>query len=68
MGIKIKYRDPKPTDFSPDDIIINVNDGTLFYKSNREVYKLQGDNLSTLKVNEQDTKLPTIPFFFYFIC
>ena len=65
MGIKIKYRDPKPTDFSPDDIIINVNDGTLFYKSNREVYKLQGDNLSTLKVNEQDTKLATIPFFFY---
>ena len=36
MGIKIKYRDPKPTDFSPDDIIINVNDGTLFYKSNRD--------------------------------
>ena len=33
MAIKIKYRDPKQTDFSSNDIIINVNEGSLFYRS-----------------------------------
>jgi len=48
MGIKLKNIDPKSTDFSPQDIIINVKDGTLFYKSNNnDIYKVQGDNLST---------------------
>ena len=47
MSIKIKNRDPKSTDFSPNDIIVNVKDGTLFYKSDKALFKLQGDNLNT---------------------
>ena len=51
MGIKIKNRDPKSTDFSSRDIIINVNEGSLFYKSNDHVFKVIGDNLSTDKIS-----------------
>tara|TARA_B100000287_G_C20650028_1_gene786527 strand:- start:646 stop:1458 length:813 start_codon:yes stop_codon:yes gene_type:complete len=47
MGIKIKHRDPKSTDFSSTDIIININEGTLFYKTPTGLFKLQGDNLNT---------------------
>ena len=47
MAIKIKYQDPKSTDFGPNDIVINVREGTIFYKSEKGVFKLQGDNLNT---------------------
>ena len=47
MSIKIKYKDPKPTDFGPSDIVINAQEGTLFYKSEKGIFKLQGDNLGT---------------------
>ena len=48
MAIKIKHRDPKATDFNSTDIVINVNEGTLFYKSNNnELFKIQGDNVKT---------------------
>lgn len=52
MGIKIKHRDPKSTDFSPNDIIINVKEGTIFYKSNEGLFRIQGDNLNTPNVTE----------------
>lgn len=48
MGIKIKYKDPKSTDFGPNDIVINVRTGTIFYKSEKSLFKLQGDNLNTI--------------------
>ena len=47
MGIKIKYTDPSINEFATDDIIINVISGSLFFKSNTNLYKLQGDNLNT---------------------
>ena len=48
MAVKIKYRDPKSTDFKTTDIVINASEGTLFYKTNkRDIYKVQGDNLNT---------------------
>ena len=47
MGIKIKYKDPSLNEFSTDDIVINVQSGSLFFKSNTTLYKLQGDNQST---------------------
>ena len=46
MAIKIKHRDPKYTDFGPNDIIINIKNGTLFYKSEKDIFKLTGDNLN----------------------
>mgnify|MGYP003124912352 FL=1 len=33
MGIKIKYRTPQKSEFTPSDIIIDVKNGCLFYKS-----------------------------------
>jgi len=47
MSIKIKYKDPKPTDFGPSDLVINTQEGTIFYKSEKGIFKLQGDNLGT---------------------
>tara|TARA_R110002167_G_scaffold7501_2_gene35645 strand:- start:2832 stop:3473 length:642 start_codon:yes stop_codon:yes gene_type:complete len=47
MGIKSKNRDPKSTDFSGDDIIINNKEGSIFYKGNGKLYKLKGDNVNT---------------------
>lgn len=46
MGIKIKYKDPKPTEFGPNDIVINTRTGAIFYKSEKNIFKLQGDNLN----------------------
>ena len=48
MAIKIKHRDPRSTDFSPKDIVVNVKEGTLFYKSDTSIFRIQGDNLNTL--------------------
>ena len=44
MSIKIKNRDPKSTDFAKNDIIINIKEGTLFYKSNKGVHKLSSES------------------------
>jgi hypothetical protein len=47
MGIKIKNRAPRLTDFKNDDLVININEGTIYYKSKNKLYKLQGDDLGT---------------------
>ena len=48
MALKIKNRDPKSTEFSINDIVINTKDGTIFYKtSDNDLFKIQGDNLNT---------------------
>ena len=54
MAIKIKHKTPKHTDFGPNDIVINVKDGTIFYKSEKDLFQLQGDNL-TIPPNEDLT-------------
>ena len=40
MPVKTKYRDPKTTDFSKEDIVLNAKSGTLFYKSERGLHKI----------------------------
>ena len=40
MGIKIKYRTPKSTDFSKNDRIINVREGALYFKSEFGVHRI----------------------------
>jgi|TARA_R110000787_G_scaffold87494_2_gene186418 hypothetical protein len=47
MGIKIKHTDPTLNSFSSKDLVINVQSGSLFYKSNTKLFKIQGDDLST---------------------
>ena len=39
-NIKNKSKDPKPTDFSKKELVININDGSLFYKSNKGLHKI----------------------------
>ena len=47
MGVKIKHTDPTLNSFSTDDIIINVSEGSLFFKSNTELFRIKGDTIST---------------------
>ena len=46
MAIKIKYRDPKITDFNKDEFIVNVQTGDIFYKADKKLFKLKGDDLT----------------------
>ena len=52
MAIKIKHRDPIKSDFSSTDLIINTKEGTLFYKSHKGLFKIQGDKVSTPDITE----------------
>mgnify|MGYP003663583800 CR=1 FL=1 len=40
MAIKLKHRNPKSTDFKRDDIVINIKEGSLFFKSNKGLHKV----------------------------
>ena len=51
MGIKIKHTDPTLNEFSTKDIVVNVQSGSLFFKSNTDLFKVQGDNLSSDKIS-----------------
>jgi hypothetical protein len=48
MAIKLKNRDPKSTDFSKNDIVINNKNGTLFFKGNNKLFQLKGDNVADI--------------------
>ena len=52
MGIKIKHKDPTLNEFSTDDVVINVQSGSLFFKSNTKLFKLQGDDQSTTDISD----------------
>ena len=60
MSIKIKNRDPKKTDFASDEIVINRKEGTLFFKSDKNLIKLSGDDLSTETVEGSSTSVWTL--------
>ena len=54
MAIKIKYQDPISSDLKSDDIVINVKEGTVFYKNEKgDLYKLKGDNLNIHPYQEE---------------
>jgi hypothetical protein len=46
-NIKNKYSSPLSTEFTPKDLVVDIKNGHLYYKSNLGVHKLVGDNLST---------------------
>ena len=52
MGVKIKHTDPTLNSFSTDDLVVNVQSGSLFFKSNTKIYKIQGDDLNTTSIIE----------------
>ena len=67
MAIKLKYRIPKATEFSANDIVLNMKEGALYYKNqNNNLFKIQGDKLKTQNVDEQtplvNAQLALIPF------
>ena len=45
--IKTKERDPKPTDFSKHELVVNINEGSLFFKSNKGIHKLTESSATT---------------------
>ena len=47
MAIKIKHNDPTLNSFSKNDIVINIKEGSLFYKSNTNLFRIKGDNMKT---------------------
>ena len=51
MAIKIKHTDPTLNEFSTKDLVVNVQSGSLFFKSNTDLFKVQGDNLSSDKIS-----------------
>lgn len=55
MAIKIKHRNPKTTDFKKDDIVINIEDGSLFYKSTKGLHKVATTSTVTSAVSNIDT-------------
>ena len=59
MTIRTKNKDPKSTEFSPNDIVINTKDGVLFYKSDTGLFKVQGDNINTSVTESASTTSTT---------
>ena len=47
MAIKIKHTNPSLNEFATDDLIVNINEGALFFKSNTKLFRIQGDNILT---------------------
>ena len=52
MGVKIKHTDPTLNEFATDDLIVNVQSGSLFFKSNTKLFKLQGNDQSTTDTSD----------------
>ena len=52
MGIKIKHTNPTLNEFSTKDLVVNVQSGSLFFKSNTKLFKLQGDDQSTTDTSD----------------
>ena len=59
MPIKIKNRDPKTTDFKKDEAVINITDGSLFYKSNKGLHKVATTTVVTTAVTTATEDLTT---------
>ena len=47
MAIKIKHINPSLNEFSTKDLIVNVEEGALFFKSNTKLFRIKGDIIST---------------------
>ena len=64
MSIKIKNRDPKKTDFASDEIVINRKEGTLFFKSDKNLIKLEpstsGGSNATIPDGTYSSSLQTL--------
>ena len=48
MGIRIKHRDPKTTEFTQNDMVINIKTGRVFYKSHLGIHVLFGGTTTNI--------------------
>ena len=55
MAIKIKHTDPTLNEFATNDLVINVQSGSLFYKSNTDIYKVKGGLFKSTKEADPPT-------------
>ena len=46
--IKNKTSDPFIQEFATNDLFVNINEGTLFYRSKNELFRLEGSKVETL--------------------
>jgi len=55
--IKNKYTAPKSTEFTPKDLVVDVKNGRLYYKSNYAVYEIRGTIFSATTNIDESTQL-----------
>jgi hypothetical protein len=55
--IKNKYAAPKATEFTPKDLVVDVKNGRLYYKSNYAVYEIRGTIFSATTNIDESTQL-----------
>ena len=48
MGIRIKHRNPKTTEFTQNDLVINIKTGRIFYKSHLGIHSLFGGTTTNI--------------------
>ena len=53
--IKTKLRDPQSTDFSKHELVVNINEGSLFFKSNKGIHKLTESSATTTTTTTETT-------------
>ena len=46
--IKNKTSDPFIQEFATNDLFVNINEGTLFYRSKNELFRVEGSKVETL--------------------
>lgn len=51
MTVRTKIRDPKLNEFSRDEIVINIKEGSLFFKSNLGLHKLEPESTTIVEVS-----------------
>ena len=49
MAVKLINRTPKITELGANDLILNTKEGTLFYRAENSLFKIEG-TLSSLKL------------------
>ena len=59
--IKNKFSAPRVTEFGTKDMVVDVKNGRLYYKSNYAVYEIKGSIFSTFTdVLDESFSLPRI--------
>lgn len=58
MAIRAFHRNPKKSDFKYDDIIVDIKEGSLFFKSNSGVHKITADKPTKVEDTSKTVAYP----------